>query len=132
MKKVAIMISGLGLSGVCFAQNPLSVDVISLETGQPSANVKVTLEAQQNNKWVEISTGTTNDSGQINALYPENKSLQKGIYKVTFKTGDWYKAKNQRSFFPEIPVVFVIDGSQEHYHIPLLVSPYGYSLYKAG
>ena len=98
--------------------------------GLPSANVKVTLEAQQNDKWTEISSSTTDDQGRINDLYPKDTALQKGVYKVTFKTGDWFRQKNQRSFFPEVPVVFVIDGSLDHYHIPLLISQYGYSTYR--
>jgi len=49
---------------------------------------------------------------------------------LSTKTGDWFKANNQRTFFPEIPVVFVIDGTLEHYHIPLLLSSYGYSTYR--
>lgn len=117
-------------SSFSFAQNPLSVHVLNLESGTPSSNIKVILEAQQGEKWVKLNEGTTNDQGRISELYPKDSSLKKGIYKVTFETGNWYKAKNQRTFFPEVPVVFVIDGQLEHYHIPLLISPYGYSTYR--
>jgi 5-hydroxyisourate hydrolase len=130
MVKFLLPLVGLGFSSLCLAQNPLSVHVLNLENGLPSANVKVVLEAQQNNQWTEISSGTTDEQGRISDLYPKDSALQKGIYKVTFKTGDWFRQKNQRSFFPEVPVVFVIDGSLEHYHIPLLISPYGYSTYR--
>lgn len=130
MMKILLPLIGLGFSSLCFAQNPLSVHVLNLENGLPSANVKVTLEAQQNDKWTEINSAATDDQGRINDLYPKDASLQKGVYKVTFKTGDWFRQKNQRSFFPEVPVVFVIDGSLDHYHIPLLISPYGYSTYR--
>jgi 5-hydroxyisourate hydrolase len=130
MVKFLLPLVGLGFSSLCLAQNPLSVHVLNLENGLPSANVKVVLEAQQNNQWTEISSGTTDEQGRISDLYPKDSTLQKGIYKVTFKTGDWFRQKNQRSFFPEVPVVFVIDGSLEHYHIPLLISPYGYSTYR--
>ncbi|WP_051065083.1 hydroxyisourate hydrolase [Acinetobacter sp. NIPH 298] len=117
-------------SSLCYAQNPLSVHVLNLENGLPSANVKVTLETQENNKWKEISSGVTNQQGQISELYPKNTALKKGVYKVTFKTGKWFKDNNQNSFFPEVPVIFMIDGKLEHYHIPLLISPYGYSTYR--
>lgn len=130
MVKYFLPLVGLGLSSFCFAQNPLSVHVLNLDNGLPSENVKVVLETQQNNQWVEINSGTTNEQGRITELYPKDTALQKGIYKVTFKTGDWFRQKNQRSFFPEVPVVFVIDGSLDHYHIPLLISPYGYSTYR--
>ena len=130
MAKFLVPLIGLGFSSFCFAQNPLSVHVLNLENGLPSTNVKVVLEAQQNDKWTEINTGTTDEQGRIAELYPKDTPLQKGVYKVTFKTGDWFRQKNERSFFPEVPVVFVIDGSLEHYHIPLLISPYGYSTYR--
>lgn len=130
MVKFLVPLIGLGFSSFCFAQNPLSVHVLNLENGLPSTNVKVVLEAQQNDKWTEINTGTTDEQGRIAELYPKDTPLQKGVYKVTFKTGDWFRQKNERSFFPEVPVVFVIDGSLEHYHIPLLISPYGYSTYR--
>ena len=56
--------------------------------------------------------------------------LEAGIYKVTFKTEDWFKKNKQDTFFPEVPVIFKVDGSVSHYHIPLLLSPYGYSTYR--
>lgn len=52
------------------------------------------------------------------------------MYKVTFKTGGWFKQHNQKTFFPEVPVIFEVDGSVKHYYIPLLLSPYGYSTYR--
>lgn len=72
----------------------------------------------------------TNQQGRITDLYPKDSPLQKGIYKVTFKTGEWFEQHKQSSFFPEVPVIFSIDGKLEHYHIPLLISPYGYSTYR--
>jgi len=51
-------------------------------------------------------------------------------YRVVFETGDWFEAQDAASFFPEIPVVFTMDGALEHYHVPLLLSPYGYSTYR--
>lgn len=118
------------LPTVAFA-NPIEVDVSNLEKGTPCAKMHVSLEAQQNNTWVEIGQGETDDKGHLAQLYPQTKTtLDKGIYKVTFKTGDWYKSQNQRSFYTEIPVVFVIDNAQTNYRIPLQISPYGYSTYK--
>ena len=130
MKKILFASIVSMITTFSYAQNPLSVQVLNLENGLPSANVKVTLEAQQNDKWIALTSKSTNENGRIPDLYPEGKSLQKGVYKVTFQTGDWFKSKNQRSFFPEVPVVFVIDGTVDHYDIPLLISPYGYSTYK--
>ena len=130
MKKSMITLMSCTFSSIAFANNPLSVHVLNLESGTPSANVKVVLEAQQGENWVKLNEATTNEQGRISELYPKDSNLKKGVYKVTFETGNWYKSKNQRSFFPEVPVVFVIDGQLDHYHIPLLISPYGYSTYR--
>ena len=130
MKKLSLFIcSALFSSWVC-AQNPLSVHVLNLESGLPSAGVKVILEEQKEGKWIELAQGETNQQGRIPALYPENKKFDDAIYKVTFKTGDWFKQRQQDAFFPEVPVVFKAGSAVEHYHIPLLISSYGYSTYR--
>ena len=131
VQKILVVGPVFAVSPFCLADtNPLSVHVLNQESGLPAANVAVTLEAQRGNKWTKINEAKTDKDGRISEFYPKEAKLQKGIYKVTFKTGEWFKANNQRSFFPEIPVVFVIDGTLEHYHIPLLLSSYGYSTYR--
>ena len=112
------------------ADNPLSVHVLNLNDGLPSPDVKVTLEKQNGNQWAVLNDGVTNQQGRITALYPQDKALEKGTYRVTFKTGDWFEAHDTASFFPEVPVIFEVDGTVPHYHIPLLLSPYGFSTYR--
>ena len=130
MKRLLLTAATTLVASLSYAQNPLSVHVLNLQDGLPSSEVKVSLEEQKNGKWVQLAQATTNEQGRIPALYPEGKKLEKGMYKVTFKTGDWFKAHKQKSFFPEVPVIFEVDGAVEHYHIPLLLSPYGYSTYR--
>lgn len=112
------------------ADNPMSVHVLNIENGLPSPDVNVTLEQKQNDGWEELNAAVTGDKGRINALYPEDMALENGTYRVTFDTGEWFENHDTETFFPEIPVVFAIDGELEHYHIPLLLSPYGYSTYR--
>jgi len=112
------------------AGNPLSVHVLNTQDGLPGPNIEVTLDYLDDGVWVALNTAKTNEQGRITALYPSGEALKKGVYKVTFKTGDWLHKQNVATFFPEIPVVFEIDGKLEHYHIPLLLSPFGYSTYR--
>lgn len=112
------------------ADNPLSVHVLNLQDGLPSAGVTVSLEKQDGKDWTLLNTGSTNQQGRIPALYPADKALEKGTYRVTFHTGEWFKQHKTATFFPEIPVIFMVDGSVPHYHIPLLLSPFGYSTYR--
>ena len=92
--------------------------------------VKVLLEKQDGKAWTQLSSGVTNEQGRITALYPQDKALEKGTYRVTFQTGEWFAAHKTASFFPEVPVIFAVDGTVPHYHIPLLLSPYGFSTYR--
>ncbi|WP_312723865.1 hydroxyisourate hydrolase [Stutzerimonas kunmingensis] len=134
MKALRSIAAGLmlsGLSGLSLAAgNSLSVHVLNLQDGLPSPDVRVTLEQRQGDAWKSLNSGETNAQGRITELYPEGKALEKGTYRVTFKTGDWFAAHKASSFFPEVPVIFEADGSVEHYHIPLLLSPYGFSTYR--
>lgn len=130
MTRFFILAFTLLFSHTLWAKNPLSVHVLNLENGLPSPDVHVVLEQQQNGQWVKLSEAKTNQQGRITALFPEQKKFENSVYKVTFKTGDWFKTQKQTSFFPEVPVIFSTDGSVEHYHIPLLLSPYGYSTYR--
>ncbi|QBC43772.1 hydroxyisourate hydrolase [Iodobacter fluviatilis] len=112
------------------AVNPLSVHVLNLQDGLPSVGVTVKLEKQDGKNWSVLNSGTTNEQGRITALYPDDKKLEKGVYRVTFQTGEWFAKQKASSFFPEIPVIFTVDAAVPHYHIPLLLSPYGFSTYR--
>ena len=98
-------------------QNILSVHILNQQTGKPAADVTVTLEKK------------ADKDGRIKALWPEQTATT-GDYRVVFKTGDYFKKQNLESFFPEIPVEFHINKVNEHYHVPLLLSQYGYSTYR--
>jgi 5-hydroxyisourate hydrolase len=63
-------------------------------------------------------------------VFPAGVAMVRGTYRVTFKTGKWFAEHKSPTFFPEIPVIFTADGSVPHYHVPLLLSPYGYSTYR--
>ncbi|MBK1655395.1 hydroxyisourate hydrolase [Allochromatium vinosum] len=118
------------MSSAIAAGNPLSVHVLNMQDGLPGPNVEVTLERMEGREWQFLRAARTDEQGRIRDLHPEDAPLQAGVYRVIFKTGDWLKQKGTASFFPEIPVVFRVDGTLDHYHIPLLLSPYGYSTYR--
>ena len=108
----------------------LSVHVLDQQTGMPPADVAVTLEKQEQNKWTPIASGKTDHDGRIKSLYPQDQDMAPGVYKVTFKTADYFHGKKLASFFPEVPVLFTVTRTNEKLHIPLLLSQYGYSTYK--
>ncbi|MFG0518210.1 hydroxyisourate hydrolase [Kluyvera intermedia] len=108
----------------------LSVHILNQQTGIPSKAVTVTLEKQNPAGWDMLAKCKTDNDGRIKSLYPDNQDMQPGVYKVTFKTGDYFKSEKLSSFFPEVPVLFTVTKMNEKLHIPLLLSQYGYSTYK--
>jgi 5-hydroxyisourate hydrolase len=134
MPRMKALLAGLALASLTHfasaAANPLSVHVLNLQDGLPSLDVVVTLEKLSGERWTLLNTGVTNAQGRIAALFPQDAQLDKGTYRVTFKTGKWFADRKSATFFPEIPVIFTTDGSVSHYHVPLLLSQYGYSTYR--
>lgn len=112
------------------AQNPLSVHVLDLQSGQPTAGIRVTLEQRTGTGWRELAAGVTNAQGRIAALYPEDRAMPAGDYRIVFETGEHYARLKQDTFFPRIPVEFHAGETGQHYHVPLLLSPFGYSTYR--
>jgi 5-hydroxyisourate hydrolase len=111
-------------------RNPVSVHILDQGNGKPATDVVVTLERKEGIGWLPLSSSVTDSDGRVNALYPKASPLSAGVYRITFKTGDYFKQHNQPTFFPEIPIVVELSAVDQHYHIPLLVSPFGYSSYR--
>ncbi|AVR05779.1 hydroxyisourate hydrolase [Pluralibacter gergoviae] len=111
-------------------QGTLSVHILNQQTGLPSPGVTVTLEQQQQSGWTTLASGKTDDDGRIKSLYPQDKDMTPGVYRVTFKTGDYFHQQKAKTFFPEVPVLFSVSRTNEKLHIPLLLSQYGYSTYR--
>lgn len=117
-------------STAALAANPLSVHILDLQTGTPTAGVTVTLEKKTGNDWRQLASGVTNAQGRIADMYPADKAMVQGDYRIVFKTGEYYARLKQETFFPEIPVQFHVEKTDQHYHIPLLLSPFGFSTYR--
>lgn len=134
MKVVASLIPILCLAWLPAAmaapEGTLSVHILNQQTGKPSADVTVVLEKKTDTGWQTLATGKTDSNGRVKSLYPQDSEMAKGVYKVTFETGDYFKKSGQASFFPEIPVIFSVSQENEKLHIPLLLSQYGYSTYR--
>lgn len=134
MKKIGgvLILSLLGAAPFAYSApaGTLSVHILNQQDGLPSPQVSVTLEKKEQDKWVTLATDKTDNDGRIKSFFPADKDMTPGIYKVTFKTGDYFQSKNMQTFFPEIPVIFNVAQTNSKLHIPLLLSQYGYSTYR--
>ena len=78
----------------------------------------------------ELARGVTNTDGRLANLLPDGVPLEAGVYRLSFATGAYFLALGMRGFYPEVQVMVRIDDPAGHYHVPLLLSPYGYSTYR--
>jgi len=116
-----------------YAQTPtyrLSSHILDVSTGLPAPNVTVKLEKlnEGTQMWTAVDQKKTDENGRITNFLEEKKS-EKGIYRLTFLIADYFKSKKTESFYPFIEVVFQIKDDK-HYHVPITLSPYGYSTYR--
>jgi len=108
----------------------ITTHILDTSKGRPAENVHIMLQKfEGNDHWKQIAEGKTNADGRLPGLLPEDVILEKGIYRLVFDTGNYFKAHHVHGFYPFVPIVFEIQNA-EHYHVPLLLNPYGYSTYR--
>ncbi len=107
----------------------LTTHILDTSLGRPAKNVAVILEHQFKDHWIKIAEGTTNDDGRITDLLKEDMILKVGNYRLIFETAFYFQIQKIKTFYPRITIEFEI-VDQSHYHVPLLLNPYGYSTYR--
>lgn len=121
-------------SNFIFAQEAkyqLSTHILDITQGKPAPNVKISLSKQnKNGNWSMIDEKSTDENGRIpNFLKVKKGENYEGVYKLTFHTEPYFKKMDQESFYPFIEVVFELKDNN-HYHVPITLSPFGYSTYR--
>ncbi|HEU4927101.1 MAG TPA: hydroxyisourate hydrolase [Vicinamibacterales bacterium] len=108
----------------------ITTHVLDTARGVPAAGVSVVLERQHEEEWHVIGRGQTDADGRQRALMPEAGSAPPGVYRLRFDTGAYFEALSLPTFFPQVTVTFEIPDGEAHHHVPLLLSPYGYTTYR--
>ena len=113
------------------AKFQLSSHILDVTKGEPAPGVKIALTKQdQAGKWMTVDEKITDKNGRITDFLKETKGVSnEGIYKLTYFVAPYFKSLNQNSFYPFIEVVFEIKG-ENHFHVPITLSAYGYSTYR--
>lgn len=113
----------------------ISTHVLDTAKGTPAEGLPIVLEcrdpgAKDGDGWTEIGGGVTNDDGRVTDLLTAGQTLETGVYRMSFDTGRYFADHDTTGFYPVVRIVFEIAAADEHYHVPLLLSPYGYSTYR--
>ena len=109
----------------------ITTHVLDTSRGVPAVGVRVSLEHHGSREdWRRVADGVTDAGGRLRTLLPESAEPAPGLYRLTFETGAYFASHGVRTFFPHVCVTFEILEPGEHFHVPLLLSPFGYTTYR--
>lgn len=109
--------------------SPLTTHVLDTARGVPAQGLPIVLERQTPGGFVEIARGVTDADGRIRDLI-DVASFAAGVWRLTFDTATYFEATGTEGFYPWVSVVFAVTRPDDHHHVPLLLSPHGYSTYR--
>ena len=108
----------------------ITTHILDVSTGSPARGVSVTLEQQTTTGWETVGKGATDEDGRLRELLDSEAILQMGNYRLIFDTGNYFAQQQIEGFYPQVTVAFTVRNADQHYHIPLLLSAFGYSTYR--
>jgi 5-hydroxyisourate hydrolase len=109
----------------------ITTHILDTARGCPAAGVFVTLDRRADDgRWDAVGRGHTDNDGRLKTLYPGNDPLSPGVYRLTFDTQRYFDGLDVATFYPEVVVIFETAPGEKHYHVPLLLAPYGYTTYR--
>ena len=108
-------------------RSPITTHILDVALGKPAVNVPVELEMMNGKKWKKLASKKTNADGRVEDLLTPGSKIAAGTYRLSFKIGKYFKGE---TFYPYAEIVFEVKKLNQHYHVPLLVSPYSYSTYR--
>ena len=106
----------------------ITTHVLDTGTGSPAAGLAVRLERLDSSRADTVADAVTDADGRIREWLPGGVSA--GRYRLVFDTGSWFRRAGRESIYPEVVIHFSADDSAPHYHLPLLLAPYGYTTYR--
>lgn len=107
----------------------ITTHVLDLARGRPAKGVPVSLHEKRDGEWTLVGSGITDDDGRLRTLLPDSPLVLGTHYRLTFDTQTYFTAQSLDPFYPDITVTFVV-RDPIHHHVPILLSPFGYSTYR--
>jgi 5-hydroxyisourate hydrolase len=111
--------------------SPITTHVLDTNIGKPAVGVRVVLERRSAaGQWQPVGRGVTDDNGRLETLLPDGSSIESGQYRLDFDTRNYFASQGVVELYPRVTVIFQADANQHHYHLPLLLGPFGYTTYR--
>jgi 5-hydroxyisourate hydrolase len=108
----------------------ISTHILDTALGKPAVGVAISLARRDGNVWTPLRHVHTDEDGRARHLLPDNHTLEAGTFRLRFETAAYFAAQGVPGLYPYVDIVFAIDAPAQHYHIPLLLTPNGYTTYR--
>jgi 5-hydroxyisourate hydrolase len=108
----------------------ISTHILDTALGRPAAGVPVTLAHMENGDWSLINEAVTDADGRCKHLLPPTQPLQAGTYRIHFETAAYFERHRLQGLYPCVEIIFTVSDTEQHYHIPLLLTANGYTTYR--
>ncbi|KAJ8588399.1 transthyretin [Rhizopogon salebrosus TDB-379] len=126
------------------SKGPITCHILDVSTGRPAAGVDVNIQVyHKGQRGIDIfspfATGVTDADGRCMDMLPprgsnearlQQKEVGAGLYKIVFKPKEYFEKTGRKCFYPWVEITFEVENTEEHYHIPLLISPYSFTTYR--
>jgi 5-hydroxyisourate hydrolase len=108
----------------------ITTHILDLSTGKPAPGVRVALARIDDAQRTTVGSGVTDADGRLRDLVPKAEKLNAGVFELAFETGVYFRSHGVEPFHPRVTIVVEISDAAQHYHVPLLISPFGYTTYR--
>jgi 5-hydroxyisourate hydrolase len=108
----------------------ISTHVLDVALGKPAAGMGVRLDREEAGAWRHLGSAKTDADGRCGQLLPESDALRAGRYRLAFETGNYFAALGVAGLYPVVEITFEVRGGETHFHVPLLLSPHGFTTYR--
>ena len=108
----------------------ITTHILDTSIGKPAAAVPVSLSSSTSGDWCELGSAVTDKDGRISSLVDPDIILPAGVYRLWFDTASYFRVQGLDTFYHYVEIVFNVSGDGQHYHVPLLLNPFGYSTYR--
>src|SRR5438477_12553734 len=130
-RRAAALDHAAALGETASLMSAITAHVLDISRGHPAMGLAVILHVQSGPEdWLELGRAQTDNDGRVKNLLAPGVAIHKGTYRLTFETGAYFQAAFAETFFPRVEVLFNVTDPAPHYHVPLLVTPFGYTTYR--
>jgi len=107
----------------------ITTHVLDTSLGRPAASLTVSLDVREGDNWRELGHSATDSDGRVREFSP-GTTLGVGSYRLNFETAAYFRASSREAFFDRVTIEFRVADASQHYHVPLLLTPFGYTTYR--